>query len=139
MSVGARITVQGLSELRRGLRAANANAPRLVQVANKKVAQTVAEKAEQRYARRYRSRSGRGATSIRALASQSRAQVALGGARAPYLPGQNFGSFGRYPQFVPKATPDRFLYRTIADERQRIEREYLDVVADVLREAFPHG
>lgn len=57
--------------------------PRDLQKANKGGANLIAEETRRRYERRYTRRSGRGARSIRALATQTRAQVALGSQRVP--------------------------------------------------------
>lgn len=127
-----------LSDMRRWLRAAGDHLPKRLQQANKAIAQEVADLARAKYRRHYVQRSGDGAKSIRALATQTRAQVAIGSAKAPYGPGQNFGS-DRIKQFAPKARPDRFLYATIEAERDEIEEMHGEAVDEVMREAFPDG
>lgn len=130
-----KVEVHGLADFRRDLRAANKKAPKAFQQTNKKVANNVADKVRSKYSARYL-KTGRGAKTIRALASATKAQVALGSVGAPYVVGQNFGST-RYRQFPPKATPDHFLYATIEEEMPGIHDDYLDILMDTLDEAFP--
>lgn len=87
-----RVLVDGLADLRRELRAASAEAPKALQVANKQVATRVADRARSAYGGEHQAKSGRGAASIRARATQTGASVVFGGPRAPYLPGQEFGA-----------------------------------------------
>lgn len=131
-----KVQVVGLAEFRRDLKAVNSKAPKAFQQTNKKVASGVADKARGKYSGRYQSRTGRGARTIRALASTSRAQVAIGSGSVPYVVGQNFGS-NFYRQFRPKASPDHFLYATIEQEMSGIRDDYLDVLMDTFDEAFP--
>lgn len=132
-----KVQVVGLAEFRRDLKAVNRKAPKAIQQTNKRVANRVVDKARVRYSRRYTSRSGKGKGSIRALASASRAQVAIGRPGLPYVTGQNFGSTGRYPQFMPRHNPDLFLYSTIEAESSFIRDSYLDDLMDTFAEAFP--
>jgi hypothetical protein len=126
-----------LTQIRADLRKAGKDFPKKLQKVNKEVAQAVAEDTREAYQRgRYTMRSGDGLKSIRALATQTRAQVAIGGARAPYLPGQNFGS-NKVMQFAPKVNPDRFLYTTIAKRKEEIEKQHGEMVDDLMDEAFP--
>lgn len=123
-----KVIVEGLDELRRDLRRASKEAPKLIQRANKTVAEGVAHEARSKYIARYRS--GPGASSIRPLGSQARAQVALGRPRLPYVVGQNFGSLQgpRKKQFPPVRRPDYFLYSTVDERREQTRREYFDVL-----------
>ncbi|CAB4173418.1 hypothetical protein UFOVP945_60, partial [uncultured Caudovirales phage] len=84
----------GLRQLSRDLSAIDKGLGKELQKVNRAAAETVAEEAERNYERLHPSKSGRGAKSIRSLASQTRAQVAFGSAKAPYIGGQEFGSKG---------------------------------------------
>lgn len=132
-----KVEILGLADLRRDLRSANKTAPKALQRTNKKIADRVVDKARGRYRTRYTSRSGKGEGSIRALASATTARVAIGRPSLAYVAAQNFGSMGRYPQFMPRRSPDLFLYATIEAEMPGIRDDYLDVLMDTLREAFP--
>ena len=125
---GRKVVVEGLDELRRDLRRASQEAPKLIQRANKTVAEGVAHEARSKYIAAYRA--GPGASSIRPLASQRRAQVALGRERLPYVVGQNFGSNQgpRKRQFPPVRRPDYFLYATVDERKRQTEAEYFDVL-----------
>lgn len=125
------------AEMRARLKQAGDGWPKRIQKANKSVAKKVADKAADKYPRHYRRRSGAAQRSIRALASQSKAQVAIGRATVPYAVGQNFGSKRRYPQFAPKAEPDRFIYATVAEEMSAIEEMHGKEIDAVFDEAFP--
>lgn len=126
-----------MAKFRAALRKAGAEFPKRLQQVNKSIAVEVADDTRDAYRRsRFRQRSGDGARSIRALATQTRAQVAIGSARAPYLPGQNFGS-NRVRQFAPKARPDRFLFATVEKRKPEIEKDHREMVDDLMREAYP--
>jgi hypothetical protein len=125
-----------LAFFRSALRKAGAEFTKRLQKVNKSVAEDVAEGGRQEYRRTYTRRSGAGEKSIRALATQTRAQVAIGSARAPYGPGQNFGS-NKLRQFAPKASPDRFLYATVAKQEDEIRAQHMAMVTDLMHEAYP--
>lgn len=86
------LRVEGLRELRSDLRALDRTLPKSIQAANKDFAQEVAGVVRGVYQGQHPAKSGRGAASIRGLGSQSRATVAIGSVRAPYMLGQEFGA-----------------------------------------------
>ncbi|MGE3858114.1 MAG: hypothetical protein AB7G21_14240 [Dehalococcoidia bacterium] len=92
MTDDMKLTVDGLRAFRRELRGIGPEFPKALQQENKKFAQEVASSARDAYTALYKSRSGRGAASIRGLATQTSAQVAMGTARTPYMLGQEFGA-----------------------------------------------
>lgn len=134
------IRVHDLRGFARELRAASRAAPKVVQRENKRFAERVATTTRAEYSRQHPSMSGRGAGSIRPLATATRAQVAIGSGRAPYVLGQEFGSI-RYRQFPawrgsgPGA--GYFLYPTVREELPELREDYLDAVGDALERAFP--
>lgn len=140
------LRVDGLSDFRRGLSRANRDLGKKVGQANKALGERVVGNARSRYARHYTVRTGRTQRSIRASASQTRAQVKLGTQRTPWALGQEFGS-DRLPRFRPwtgkapggKGSHGRFFYPAIREESEGIKQDYLKVLDTVVREAFPGG
>lgn len=125
-----------LATVRAKLRMAGNGFPKKLQQVNKEIAKEVADETRQAYSSRYQTRSGAGAKSIRALATQTNAQVAIGGGKAPYVPGQNFGS-NKIRRFAPKADPDKFLYVSVAKLREDIEEKHGEMVDELMDGAFP--
>ncbi|MGE0229974.1 MAG: hypothetical protein AB7I38_17015 [Dehalococcoidia bacterium] len=146
MADGFRTNVDGLRELARDFREVDPSYAKKLQVANKTVAETIAGRARARYQQQHQSRSGDGANSIRALATQQRAQVAFGSARAPYVPGQEFGSHGgpgkrQFPAYVPSPSGrggrGYFFFPTLREETEDLPELYLKAIEEVLRPVFP--
>mgnify|MGYP007125663694 CR=1 FL=1 len=137
MSKDRLVIIPPLATFRAQLRAIGPEWPRRLRVVNKKAADRVAAAMRGAYSQKYTRRSGRGERSIRALATQGRAQVAFGSASTPYMLGQNFGSAGRYPQFPFRTDPDHFAFRTIRSQTDNVVREYGNDLDDLFREAFP--
>lgn len=137
MPVDFKITgVEGLADLARDLRAIDAKLPKQLQQVNKKAVDTIAGKARSAYQSQYSSKSGAGAGSIRAVASQTRGQIALGSGRAPYPLGQEFGSGQglNKKQFPPyNAGRGNFFYPTIRAEAEGLPEAYGDMLDDMLR------
>lgn len=131
------IQVEGLAELSRALKKAEGAAPGALRETNKKVAETVADKARGRA-------SGLGgvaakvAPSMRAVAGAKSAGVAGGGASYPMFGGAEFGSI-RYKQFQPwrgsGSDAGYFLYPTIRAEAPNIEDEYRTALDELIGKA----
>jgi hypothetical protein len=101
MPAQQRIFIKGLEDFRRDLKVAGDGLDKRLQRTLKEAVAPIARDAQQRYDRLHPTalrrrtpgrRPGRGRRSIRALATQRRAQVAMGGKKAPYVLGQEFGS-----------------------------------------------
>lgn len=77
---------------------------------------------------------------LRASKAAAAAQVILGGARAPFALGAEFGS-NEYKQFKAWTGAGQgaghFLYPEIRAERDRISEMYLDRMVELAAEAFP--
>lgn len=137
-----KLRVDGLRELRKELRAIDAAFPKELRAANKQVAeQVVVPEARRRAGALTRPRVGsRLLATIRALASQTSATVAMGGARTPYARGMEFGSIRR-KQFAPWRGNDRnagyFLYPTIRERSDDIVETYSRVIDELTERAFP--
>lgn len=132
------IRVDGLKELRRELKAADAAFPKQLQKANKAVAELVAEGTRAAF----QSMGGSApkvAPTVKALAQQTRAQVRVGGGSgvgAEVAMGNLWGS-KRFPQFPPSKPGGYALYETIAAKSDEIVEAYGDALDDLLKRAFP--
>jgi hypothetical protein len=151
-----RVEVRGLRELQSALRAADQQLPRLLRVANRNVAETVARTARSR-AEALGGVAAKTAPSIRAAAEQRAAKISFGGARYPFAGGANFGAYHDLPrntargvvrgwnqfpewggnQFTGGAN-DRFIYWTIRREHDRIVAAYEDELARLARTIEEH-
>ena len=155
----SRIDVEGLPELRRALKGIDKKLPKLLQQANKLAVEPIAEDARTLYEREHPARRGRGRRSIRATATQTRAQIAMGGTKTPYMLGQEFGS-GQGPrkrQFpmrravlwgVPRwrggagqreGSEGNFLAPAIRDGVATLGERYDKIIDEMVRPAFPKG
>lgn len=132
-----RVRVEGLKELRRELKALEGQWPKELQKVNKSIAEDVAEGTR----RDFRNVGGSGpkaATTVKALAQQTRAQVKFGGkggSVAERVAGGNAFGSRRYKQFPSPGT--YALYPTLDRMRGDIEERYLDMLSDLLSRAFP--
>jgi hypothetical protein len=135
--------VEGLAKLAKDLRAIDPKLAKELQKTNKEAAGKVAQAAKSAYSGRHRQRSGKGASSIRPLATQTRAQVALGGARAPYMLGQEFGSAQgpNKQQFPPYSgngpSAGYFFYPAVRAEADKLTETYAKALDQVIKPVFP--
>lgn len=137
------VRVEGLRELRRDLRRAGAEFPRELSRTNKRVVERIVVPEAQRRGRQTRTNlagnptrlGSRGVASIRALASATRAEVAMGGARIPYASGHEFGS-GRYRQFPPKRREGYILLPAVEATHDEILDAYRAMLDELARRAF---
>ncbi len=129
------VNVEGLAELRRALKAVSATAPKELSAAGKDVARFVADDARS-------AASGLGgvaakvAPSISAMAASGGGAIGLGGASYPMAAGAEFGGQGRptTQQFKPHlGRTGYFVYPTIRRDADRIESEFSDKLADLMR------
>lgn len=136
-----KVEIEGLADFRRELKALSKELPKELQKLNKAAVEPIARDAQRRYGEIYTDRSGKSRRSIRALASQTRAQVALGRSSLLHLPGQEFGSFGgpHKEQFVrpPTDGSGRFFYPAIREGLTRLLDEYVRALDKLGRRAFP--
>lgn len=137
MAEGIRVT--GLKELRSELKQVDAAFPKQLQKANKKVAELIAEGTRAAFSSMGGS-APKVAPTVKALASQTRAQVKVGGGSgvgAEVAMGNTFGSAGRFPQFPPAKPGGYALYPTIKDKFDESIEIYGDAIDDLLKRAFP--
>lgn len=166
------IRVSGLEAMIRGTKAIAPDLGKRVREANLKFAQQLVPLVHRRYQEYFprpwstRPSTGRTLRGIRATAGQGRSSIVIGGARYPYLPGQEFGSgsakmaftrladvFGvaipksarseatrYYAQFAPyTARQGRFLFPVIREAIPSMVEEYHRLLDEALAEAFPES
>ena len=141
---GVRVTgIEGLQQLSRDLKAIDPKLGKELQKVNKAAVETAAKAARSAYSGLHRQRSGKGVKSIRALASQTRAQVALGSSSAPYMLGQEFGSHqGPHKQQFPGyrgngSEAGYFFYPAIRDEAEKLTETYTKALDHLIKPVFP--
>lgn len=132
------VRITGLRELRRELRAVDPSWNKELRKVNLAVAQDVAQGTQAAFQRMGGS-APKVAPTVKALASQARGQVKVGGGNS--IGGQvamgNLWGSRRFRQF-PSATAGGYaLYPSLAKLRPDIEDRYLDMLDDLLRRAFP--
>jgi hypothetical protein len=143
--------VTGLKELRQELKRAGDEFPQQLRDTNFAVADRIVVPVARRnayavralvpVAKRHRTDKGHWAdfpNSIRALASQTRATVALGSNRKKdaWIVSENFGSISKR-QFAPLGHPDHALYKAIEEVKPRVIEEYGDMIQRLASKAFP--
>ena len=127
----AAIHVQGLDELRRKLSKADKRMARELGQAGKAAADIVAKDARLRVP----ARSGRARKSVRAVAARGGGAVKGGGKTAEYYPWLEFGGrVGRRRSVVRKPVKEgRYIYPSLARNRDRVRESYADGVRSVLK------
>lgn len=131
------VRVTGLKELRAELRALEGKWPSQLQKVNKAIAEDVAEGTRQDF----QSLGGSGpkaASTVKALAQQTRAQVKFGGkghSVAELVAGGNAFGSNRYKQFPSPGV--YVLWPTLERMNDDIEDRYISMLGDLLSRAFP--
>ena len=142
----AEIRVEGLKELQKELRTLESDGtwkPEL-RAAGKGAAEIVATEAKRSaqagkptLAGTPASMGSRAVASIRALAGQTSATVAGGGAAVPWFAGWEFGSGGAYRQFPAKAGSSHNIYPAIDRKAGEVIEFYGDAIDRLTRKHFP--
>lgn len=141
---GPAVRVEGLRDLSRHLRAIDKSLARDLRIANKAAAETVLAEARRR-ASSLGGVAAKTAPTLRASGEQQRATVRLGGARAPYALGAEFGA-KRYRQFKPwrgnqwggfSGGPGYFLHPAIRETADEIVGQYGNLLDKLTAKAFP--
>lgn len=129
-----KISVGGLSELSRGLKTVDVDAPKELRIALNSAADILVDHAQ----RLIPTDTGAARRSLVARSSRTAARVAVGGRRAPYYPWLDFGGQGRIRgrpaprEFIREG---RYIYPTLRKIRPLIERQLKDAIATVIRNA----
>lgn len=79
----------------------------------------------------------RGVATIRALATQKSAVVAMGRASVPYVGGHEWGSAGAYRQFPPKNADGYILRPAVKAKQPEILKAATEAIDKVSAQAFP--
>ena len=138
---GNAIRVEGLDELRAGLKAIGPEWPRKLGEINKKVAQAVVDDAK---SKAQTPQARKAAESLKASAATTGATVTLGSG-VPFALGAEFGAkqYKQFPewrgnQWNPAAGGvGYFLHPAIRDHLADIEKAYLDAIDELSKAAFP--
>jgi hypothetical protein len=109
-----KIKIEGIREFQRALRAMDADLPKQIRVVLNSATKLVLAYAEPRFPRK----TGRAAGSLKAKSGQREARIGLGGSRAPYAPGLDFG--GGRPQFPDYRPEGRYVYKGLEVQRDEI-------------------
>lgn len=128
-----RISVQGLADVNRGLRRVDTEAPKRLRLALNDAASMLVDKTRPEMP----SRSGRARASLKARSTRTSARVALGGARARYVPWLDFGGRTGRNRSVerPYYKEGRYLYPTLRKVRPQIEQALQEGIVAVARDA----
>lgn len=129
----SRITITGIKEFQKALRAMDANLPKQIRIALNKASELVIEKARPDIPRR----SGRAANSLKVRSSQREARIAAGGRQAPYYPWLDFGgNVGRKRSVHRKFYSEgRYIYPALRKNREEITEVMSLALADLARDA----
>ena len=133
MPVEYGVSVEGLDELRKGLRKADKETAKAVSQAGKKAAEIVAEAARPRVP----VRTGRARASLRAAVVNGGGAVKFGGAKVPYAAWLDYGGrVGRNKSVErPFRREGRIVYVALAEKRAQVVATYEQAVDDALRAA----
>lgn len=137
-----KIQVEGLREFRRELKKVDSALPKELRKANKQAAELIIKEARANYPAIYTPRTGRALGAIKPASTQTAVRVAMDGARAPYIYGQEFGSrrlkrFQRGPSRGGSGAPGNFFYPAIRKMRPRLIELYGKLLDDLAAKAFP--
>jgi hypothetical protein len=129
-----RIEVRGLREFNRVLRRIDRDAPKGLRLAGNKAAQLVVDTAQPRVPTGP-GRGGHAKSSIKAASTRTAARIRAGGKRYPYYPWLDFGGrVGRNRSVRrPFLKEGRYIWKSYADERARVEGILRDELTDLAR------
>ncbi len=130
----AKIEVEGLAELNRGLKAIDKDAPKELRLALNSAAQLLVDHVRPKIP----SVTGAARRSLVARSTRTSARVGIGGKKAPYYPWLDFGGQGRRagrPPARPFLREGRYVYPTLREIRPRIEAQLQESISAVIRGA----
>lgn len=137
------VAIPDLKKYRVALRAVSKELPKQLRLILKEAVTAAADEAQRLYDQNYTSRRGRTRGTIRALATQTSAGVAFGGARYPWVPGQEFGS-NKYKQFSPWAGnapggggKGKAIFPAVRSQAEPVAKVILERFNDLAHEAYP--
>lgn len=114
------LQITGLREFQRALRQMDAGLPKQIRLVFNDATKVVIRDATSRMP----SRSGRAIASVKARSSQREARVAIGGARAPYVPWLDYGGKTGPNRSVvrPFIREGRYLYPALTRKRDELQK-----------------
>lgn len=108
------IKLTGIKQFQRALKQMDADLPKQVRLILNDAVELILS-----YARpRFPVKTGKALGSLKAASSQREARISMGGRRAPYAPGVDFG--GGRPQFPPYQREGRYVYKGLEVHRDDI-------------------
>jgi hypothetical protein len=132
--VEQKISVVGLAQLNKGLRAIGTEAPKELRLALNEAANLLVAKVRPKIP----AVSGAARASVKAASTRTSARVSVGGKKAAYFPWLDFGGQGRIkgrPAPRPFISEGRYVYPTLADIRPEIEAQLQKSLSAVIRNA----
>jgi hypothetical protein len=126
-----RIKITGLKEFQAALRKMDADLPKQIRLILNGAVDLVVS-----YARpRFPHLSGRAAGSLKTRSSQREARLAMGGQKAPYAAGLDFGGGANRPQFPPYRRGGRYVYKGLEVNRAKITERMSQGLTELARGA----
>jgi len=132
--VEAKIEVQGLAQINRGLRAIDKDAPKQLRLALNSAADLLVKHVRPKIPEE----TGAARRSVVARSTRTSARVAVGGKKAPYFPYLDFGGQGRIKGRPPKREfirEGRYVYPTLREIRPQLEQQLQVAISAVVRDA----
>lgn len=129
-----KLKIEGLSQVSRGLKRVNSEAPKQLRVALNSAADLLIHETRPKIP----AVTGRARRSLVAKSTRTSARVSVGGKRAPWYPWLDFGGQGRIqgrPPERPFIKSGRYFYPTLTDIRPKIQEQLQDSINTVLRDA----
>ena len=136
------MSIPGLADFRRDIRAADRKLATAFDRALRTAADPIRDNARERYYGAYQRVSGRSIQGIKSATRRGAAALTLGDARRPYLLGQEWGSGGLYPQFGPRRGGGLFFWPAYVEGVDQIEErvaDAMDTAVDVLKGRLAAG
>lgn len=130
----AKIQVEGLAQLSRGLKAVSKEAPKELRLALNSAASMLVDEVKPKIPQV----SGAARRSLVARSTRTSARVGVGGKKAPYYPWLDFGGEGRIAGRPAKRDflrEGRYVYPTLRVIRPQIEARLGEALSEVIRNA----
>lgn len=129
-----KLGIKGLAEFNRGLRKLDNEAPKKLRVALNSGSDLLIDKTRPKIP----SRTGRARASLKARSTRTSVRIAVGGARAPWVPWLDYGGEGRIKGRPPAREfikAGRYLYPTLGEIKPQLAKTLDEAIRDVARGA----
>ena len=134
MAEDLKISVTGLTELSRGLKAVDAGAPKELRLELNRAANLLVDETRPKIP----TVTGAAARSLVARSTRTSARVAVGGKKAPWYPWLDFGGEGKRagrPAMRPFINEGRYVYPTLREIRPKIMRQLQEGISRLIHDA----